>query len=326
MLIQRKFVCAAVVATCMTVAGSVANAAEKSFTVSAGSIGGSWFVYMTTLFETYKNNIADLNYNTVPGGGVANPIAVSTGKAQFALAYSPNLVAAYKGDEPYKNKLEDIRVVANMNMTAVIHPFFSKDLGISSMREIAEKKIPLKIDTGPKGGGGELAASRILEAHGASYDNIRAWGGQITHSPYREAVDRVRDGHIDAFMNDDNIGAPLFAEFASDDDIVILPQDQDAIEKLTSIYGYSAAVIPAGTYSGQTKDLPTTSQSVVFFTTKDMPEDLVYQMTKLFFEKKQDLTAGHANFAKLDPMAGPKVPVVPLHPGAERYYREIGAL
>lgn len=302
------------------------SAEQQDVTVSVGSIGGGWFVLMTTLFETYQKEIDGLRYNTVPGGGVANPIAVSSGSTQFGLSYSTNLFAASEGKDPYDSKMENLRAIANLEITAYIHPFVKDDLGISSLREIAEKEIPIKIDTGPRGTGGELAASRVLEAHGASYDKIEEFGGAITHSPYREAIDRVRDGHIDAFMNDELLGQPLFAEFASDAKITLLPQDETAIQYLQETYGYTPAVIPAGTYEGQDSDLPTTLQSVVFFTNADLPEETVYQMTKLLFEKKDDLVAGHASYGNLDPQAGPDGVQIPLHPGAERFYREIGAI
>lgn len=322
----RKMVLVVVAASAISLVGGAGNAQDRDFTVSAGSIGGAWYVLMTTIFETYTANIDGLRYNAVPGGSVANPIAVSTGSSQFALAYSTNLFAAKQGQEPYDGKLDNLRAIANMKITAYIHPFVTERLGLDSLNEISEKQLPLKIDTGPRGSGGELAASRVLAAHGASYDNIRAWGGEITHSPYREAMDRVRDGHIDAFMNDEILGQPLFAEFASDDNVILLGQNAEAIAYLQENFGYVPAVIPAGTYDGQTEDLPTTTQSAVFFTRADMPDDLVYEMTKLLFERKDDLVAGHASFANLDPMAGPHGVAIPLHPGAERFYREISAL
>ncbi len=306
--------------------GAPALAQDKSYTVSAGSISGSWFAIMTTMFELYRNNIDGLTYTTIPGGSVANPISLSSGQSQFAMSYSTNLFAAARGDEPYKSKLDNVRAIANTGLSAYMHVYFDTSLGIEELGDIAERKIPLKVDTGPRGGGGELAAGRMLAAHGASYENIQAWGGSITYSPYREAMDRVNDKQIDGFANDDLPGAPLFAEFAAKDDITIYSQSPEAIKLMEEKYGYIPGVIPAGTYEGQTEDIMTTYQTPLFVTTADMDEEVVYQMTKLMFEKTDELIAGHNAFKALDLAKAPFGLTVPLHPGAERYYREVGVL
>lgn len=320
--IAKALICAGLV----TLPISEASAEQKAYTVSAGSISGSWFAIMTNLFEVYRNNIDDLTYTTIPGGSVANPIAVGSGQAQFALSYSTNLYAATRGDAPYKQEFTDLRAIANTGLSAYIHPFFKAKLGIDSIDDLATQEIRLKIDTGPRGTGGELAAGRVLAAHGASYDSIDSWGGSITYSPYREAMDRVNDGQIDAFINDEIPGQPLFAEFAARDDVLLLSQNADAIAKLNADYGYSPGVIPAGTYEGQDQDIQTTFQTPLFLTSADMDEEVVYQMTKLLFEKQDDLIAGHAAFKHLNLETAATGLTIPLHPGAERYYREMGVL
>ena len=85
-------------------------------------------------------------------------------------------------------------------------------------------------------------------------------------------------------------------------------------------------MIPANTYKGQTSDIPTISQTHALFAHKNVPDDLVYAMTKLAFENKAALVAVHPIFSSMDPMKGSQGLPIPLHPGAERYYREIGAI
>jgi TRAP transporter TAXI family solute receptor len=295
-------------------------------TAAAGSTGGSWFIISTAFFSIFGDNIEGLTYSIIPGGGVANPITVNRKDAQFSMGYSTNLWAAYNGKAPYKETLTDSRAIANLNVASVIHPWMLKSAGFTTLKEIATKKHRLKIDTGTRGTGGELAAQRSLALHGMSYETIRSWGGSITHSAYTEAIDRMRDGHIEAFMNDDVIGVPVYVELSQSRDVVLLPQDPEAIKKMASEYGYTPTFIPANTYRGQTRDVASTAQSHVFFCHKDMPDDLVYNMTKLIFANKPRLVATHKLFEKLDPAMGPKDLTIPLHPGAERYYREIGAM
>lgn len=295
-------------------------------TAAAGSIGGSWFIISTAFFSLFEDNIDGLSYSIVPGGGVANPIAVHRKQAHFGMGYTTNLWAAYNSEDPYKEEMKNLRGIANINVASVMHPWILKGTGITSLKNLAEKKFPVKLDTGTRGTGGELAASRTLEIEGASYADIRSWGGGITHSSYSEAIDRMKDGHIQMFMNDDIVGHPLFVELSSARDVVLLPISEKAVEELAEKYGYTPAVVPAGTYRGQDQDVKQIAQHHVFFCDKDLPEDLVYAMTKLIFTNKERLVSAHKMFSNLDAAAGFKDFPIPLHPGAERFYREVGAI
>ena len=136
----------------------------------------------------------------------------------------------------------------------------------------------------------------------------------------------MKDGHIEAFLNDDVIGNPVFVDIAHARDIRILSMTPEVVEQMVALYGYSPATIPANSYEGQTEDVASTAQHFVFFTHKDASEDLVYAMTKLTFENKSDLVAAHAIFKALDVAMGPRNFPIPLHPGALKYYREVGVI
>jgi TRAP transporter TAXI family solute receptor len=310
--------------SCLEAAGTKIKPAQV--TVAAGSTGGSWFIISTAFFSLFSDNIEGLSYSIIPGGGVGNSITVNKNDAQFGMGYSTNLWAALNGKSPYKEKFENNRAVANLNVASVLHPWILKSSKLNTLTEIAAKKYRLKVDTGPRGTGGELAAQRAMALHGASYENIRSWGGSITHSSYSEATDRMKDGHIESFINDDIVGIPVFVELSQARDVVLMPQDPEVVKKMAAEFGYTPTTIPANTYKGQTTDVLSTAQSHVFFCNKDVPDDLVYEMTKLIFGNKQRLIATHKLFEKLDPSIGPTDLPIALHPGAERYYREIGVL
>jgi len=295
-------------------------------TVAAGSIGGSWFIITTTFFELFGKNIDGLRYTIIPGGSISNPMAVDQGMAQIAMGYTSMLHSAALGQEPFRAPMEQLRGIANINIAGVVHGIVLEESPIDAYSDIAAKEYPLDVDTGPRGTGGELAASRLLALYGAGYDEIKAWGGSVTHSSYREALDRMKDGHIEAFVNDDIIGQPLFVDIALARDVKFLPMDPEIVDQMVEKFGYAPAVIPAGTYRGQTEEIPSTAQHFAMFATDAMPDDLVYAMTKLIFTNKESLVAAHPMFEALDPEAGPEDIPIPLHEGAKRYYREIGVL
>jgi hypothetical protein len=319
--------------TCLAASSSGGRAEDKPYTtdapeqmIAAGSIGGSWFIITTAMYDLFSRNIDGLRYTITPGGAVANPIAVSQGMATAGLGYTSMLHAAARGEHPFPAKLEDLRGILNLNIAGVVHSIVLKRSGLTSLKDIAARQYPLKVDTGPRGTGGELAASRLLALYGADYEHIREWGGSVTHSSYREALDRMKDRHIEAFVNDDIVGQPLFIDIALARDVAFLPMDPEIVEQMVEKYGYTRAVIPAGTYNGQTEDIPSTAQLFVFFAHKDLPDDLVYAMTRLTFENKDELVAAHRVFDDLVLEEGPRHFPIPLHPGAVRYYREVGVL
>lgn len=296
-------------------------------TITAGSVGGSWFIISAAIMDLAASNIEGFNYTVVPGGGLGNPLTVQRGEASMGMGYTTNLFAAYNALEaPYDDPTEDLRGIININVASIMHPWILTERGVSTLAEVAEEQMPIRIDTGTRGTGGELAASRALEAHGVSYDSIRQWGGSVTHSSYSEAIDRMRDGHIDAFMNDDILRHPLFVDLTSSRDVVLLDLDPEIIEELAERHGYDPFMVPAGTYEGQDNDIHSFAQHHVLFGHKDLPEDFVYALTRLVFENKERLVETHEVFSELDPAVGGTAFPMPLHPGAERYYREIGVL
>lgn len=301
---------------------------EMNFTVFAGSHGGTWHIVTLAAWDLFSEKIPGLTYSIVPGGGVANIIALNRKDGIFGMGYTDSLVAGYYGREPYEEEMRDLRGMYNFHATAPQHAFITKSSNINSFRQIAEQQIGIKVDTGPIGTGGELMAKRIFEAYGITYEKIKEWGGSVTHSPYQEALGRVRDGHINMWINTQTSGEAILQELATSRDVILLPIDDEIREELIKKYGYNEVIIPAGTYKGTDVDISTITQNKVTICHKDAPEELVYTMTKLVFENLSRLRTVHIDYTFLKPETAVKgwPSEIPLHPGAERYYKEIGIL
>ena len=102
--------------------------------------------------------------------------------------------------------------------------------------------------------------------------------------------------------------------------------DDEVIEKLVSESGFSAYTIPAGTYEGQDEDIKTVALPIVIFTTEDADEEMIYNFTKSVYENKQYFEGVHSSFAEFDPEIMHEGTAIELHPGAERFYKEIGLM
>lgn len=296
-----------------------------NFTTTAGSLGGSWFIMTTAMWEIFKRNIDGLAYATVPGGAISNPIAIQSGAAQFGMGFTTTLAASVKGVEPYNKPLPDIRGIAALNTRLPLHFWMRADYDVTTLRALAETGESFDLGTGPRGTGAELSTDRALARHGLSYDEIKDRGGSVTHAPFRELVDRMKDGHIDMMVYNDFIGQPLFVELLSSRDVVLLEMDPAVIEALGADFNYGPDVIKAGSYDGLDREIPTISRDSILICHKDMPDDLVYTMVSLLFENVDELASAYRPLEKLDPAVGIEMPV-PMHPGAERYYRERGLI
>ena len=303
--------------------GAMAQASTR-LTLSGGGMGGGWFIYLTALADVWEPNIPDLMTTVVPGAGISNIISVDEKLTDIGLTFNINAFEAIHGLEPFGKKYTDLRSLFNMRRPAIYHfPVLSR-LGISSLDELVEKQYPIRIDSGQRGSGGELGVSRILEAHGVTYEDIRSWGGSVSFSSQSDAIGRIRDGHLDAVWNNATLGIPWLLDLTQTTEVTFLTLNEEAVEKLQKTYGYVPELVEAGVYPKQDQPFLSVSELAIAFVHKDMDEDLVYTLTKLVWENIDYLYKIHPGFEDMDPKTSWMDAGFELHPGAERYYREMG--
>jgi len=165
-------------------------------------------------------------------------------------------------------------------------------------------------------------AVQILAAYDMTVMDIKVSNLDFSHS-----VAAFRDGAIDAFFC--VAGAPTTAilELASTHDIVLLEIDDDHAKKLIEENPfYTVLEIEGGKYRGVDNTVQTVAVKATLIASEDLSEDLVYNITKTLFESPNEIAAAHAMGAYLDVASAIEGITIPFHPGAERYYREVGAL
>jgi uncharacterized protein len=215
----------------------------------------------------------------------------------------------------FTEKLDNLRTVA------AIYPNYiqivaSADSGITTLEDLRGKRLSV----GAPASGTELNARAILKAAGITYEDL----GKVEYLPFAESVDLMKNRQLDATLQSAGLGVASLRDLANSVAITVVEVPADLVESIGS--PYQAAVIPADTYQGQTADVATASVINYLVTRADLDEETVYQMTKGVFEGLDDLAAAHAaaRSIKLDESAIQSP--VPLHPGAERYFREQGVM
>lgn len=253
-------------------------------------------------------------------GSVANVNGIKSGALESGFAQSDVAYWAHTGTGIYdgQGEVENLRAIASLYPES-IHLVARKDSDIKSVRDLEGKRVSLD-----EPGSGTLVDSRIiLEAFGLTEDDIEA--EYIKPSP---AVAKMRDGQLDAFFIVSGYPTGSVVELASAIDADLVPIDGPEVDALIEQYQFfTRDVIPAGTYEGigETNTLSVGAQWVVG---AEVDEELIYGITSALWHDnaRKLLDNGHAKGRAITPETALDGIGIPLHPGAERYYREMDLL
>ena len=324
-----KLVLAVALVLAVGVSTVVAQAPSSPVNLSFATLdtGSAWYVYGATMAELLRKTLpAGSNIDVKPrSGGVGNPRLVARNETPLGLAFTVTNRWAIEGKEAYTEKLENLRALVGGLDTYYLVAMATKKLGISSVREIKDKKLGVRVYTQPVGSLGEFAGRQLLRATGIGYNEIKGWGGTTTHVGYNVIIDAFKDGRADILFAVVTPKHPSVSEIVSSVDVEFLGLDADTAAALQPL-GYTAATMPAETFKNQTKPVSTVGFPTVLITNKDLPEPIAYTVTKTVVENKDALVRAHGGLAEFDPRTAwqPEKVGIPLHPGAERLYREKG--
>ena len=317
-----------VLAFTLLLAPGRALAAGKGYkiTILGGSAGGLWSVITEGVAESIRRSIPDAQITTEPGKDGPNQVMISKNEVQFAVTHDATNYAALKGLEPYKQSLANVRTAAVLNPTATFQFIIDEKTGIKSFSEIAEKKYPLRVGANRRGTLMQISGQRVLEAYGASFENIEKWGGKIQYIPSRQAVDLWDAGQLDAAQEVAQFPSSRYLEHGKKHKLRMLPIDKAKLPELGKILGMTPFTIPANAYPWQKEPIVTLNTKLILLTSADQPDELVYDVVKAMYDSLDYLHKVHANLKDLTPGIMANDVMVDLHPGAAKFYREIGAI
>ncbi|MDD3903273.1 MAG: TAXI family TRAP transporter solute-binding subunit [Sphaerochaeta sp.] len=306
-----------------------------TYTWTAGGMGGGWYTQAGGMATIVKNNVPEITIKVIPGGGVVNPALVDAGKNEFGWGVAWLDKAAYAGIAPiFERKTENIRGLAGQFSVDFYHFFAAKNTGITTLEEfVAKVKAGEKINlAAPMTGTSERALTGFLfEHYGISYEQIEKNGGRVIYAVYGDMVNLYKDRHVDYVIACLGLPGSAITEMAISRDSVILEVTDELVKFSAETYGTVALetglnVIPAGTYSGIDKDVQAIGHSTEIIVNKDVPDEVAYHFVKSLMENIGEVQNLNPSFKKYFTAKGAANTVVPLHPGAERYYREAGLL
>lgn len=321
-------------AVVVTLGLGAANAQEMSFfRIATGGTAGTYFPIGGLLANAISNPPGSRPCEEggscgAPGlvatalasnGSVANVNGIKGGTIESGFSQSDVAYWAYTGTGVFEGQpaVTELRAIANLYPES-IHLVARADAGINSVADLKGKKVSLD-----EPGSGTLVDARLI---------LAAWGlseSDITPEFLKpnQAADLMRDGHMDAFFFVGGFPAGAIAELAASRPVTLVPLAGPEAEKVIADYGFFAAnTVPAGTYKGIDHDVQTLAVGAQWITGANQPEELVYEITKALWNKNSRalLDAGHAKGKEIRLETALDGVGIPLHPGAERFYKEAG--
>ena len=293
-------------------------ASAQQLTLMTGPQGGVWVPLGGALKAMWEKAIPGLNITATPGAGIANVRGVDEGKAHIGFGNSSTSVDGINGVAPYPKKVTKVCQLAN------IYPqYFQvvalKSAGIKTFADVKGKSLV----TQPKGNTAELLTAQMLEVNGLNNQTVKV----NYQGSYTDAVSMLKDGHAQVFTLGTTAPASSVMDLASARDVDLVAVDDKtmaAIKKINA--GYNRLVIKAGTYAKQDKDVPVVGYSTHLVVACDLPEDTVYTMVKTMAANVATMASVNKAIEGLTPKEMAVDVGVPMHKGALKFYKEVGAL
>ena len=293
-----------------------ASGEKVKITLATGGTSGTYYAVGGVLGTVLgpKLTLSDLSVEST-GASKANVNMITDGEAQMAILQSDVINYAHNGTNTFEGEVEDnalwIAGIYNETVQILAKP------GINNVADLKGKTVCV----GDVGSGTEVNAWQVLGAAGLTKDDIK-----VVNGSFQDGVDQLKDGKIDAAFT--VAGAPTTAivDYATTNELNLVSLSDSELAAIRSEYPFLVQDnLPAGTYTGQANDVVCVAVQAALVASEELSEDVVYEITKGLFDNKADLEAGHAKFGFLDPKVA-SIGTVPLHPGAEKYYKEIGVL
>lgn len=293
-----------------------------SLKIAGGPTGGGWYGLAGNLAKESEKVIPGLKMSVMPGGGVGNPSLLEQGDAQLGLTVSHLYKSAVEGIDPYPGmNAKNIRALAQVGISDTCLFLVKENLPINSIQEIKDKKYPIKLTTTSKASTPALGTLRILKEYGITEEDIKSWGGSITYTAYADAAMLISDGHAEGIIAP---VVPALIELSQKVSLKLLPLSEEIVDTLVQKYGYSKNKLTKGTHPWVVDDYWQIGEPNVLIVRSDVPDNIVYAITKLICENPEIIRAWGVTHASFDPKTAWKDVGGALHPGAERYFKEKG--
>jgi len=294
----------------------IVTQAATFLTIATGGTAGTYYPLGAGMADIWNKNIKGMNAMVQStGASVANINLLKNKEVDLIFVQNDVAFYAHNGVELFKEPFPQLRGLATL-YPETVQIVALADRGINSVYDLKGKRVAV----GAAGSGTEVNARQILAAAGITYNDIK-----VQYLSFAEAASNLKDGNIDAAFVTAGHPTAAIVDLAAVRKIVLVPVANEIIASLQKDYPfYVKIVVPAGTYKGVDTDVVTVAVKAMLAVRAEMPEDLAYQLLKTMYANQKRLIEAHAKGELIIPETGKEGMSIPLHPGAEKFFKEMG--
>jgi len=308
---------------------------DVSIVFAGDAVGSSSYNIIIEMSKTLeeKAGIGNVDVPSISPGSLGAPYLFEDGTGvSLAFTYPSSAKIAREkgilGNPPVNGSYSAITTgLNNVGAVVVVRNAFLEKYNVSTVEEIIEKQLPLRIGCSPIGSNDAQCVFYLLEALNCSPEKLAEWGGGVSYGSGAENQALLADGQIDMYVDHTSYNSSTMSEIAMTQDVTFMQLADETIQWFITEQGYQINNIPAGSFKGQDKEILMPGTPDGIFCRDDLDEELVYWITKTLCENRDELVAVYSTLDAWDIELGCRPERLggnPLHPGAARYYREMG--
>ena len=292
----------------------------------AGAVGGGWYSTFAAFTELVMEKEPMISFKVSPGSGIGNSATIGEGTFDMGWVYPPMAQLAYEGQTPYEEKYENIRMVATGLSPQVIEVVARASVDVDSIDDIFKDHVGIRWLTPNKGSTTPaLFFDIMLQYYNTTESDIKSWGGSTTYTPYSDWAQFVQDGHADIMINQGSMPFSTTQEIAANTSLKLLSLPEGLRNYMVEKYALQEYTIAGGTYDFEDQDINTLQMCSGLGCNAELDDDTVYRILEIIEANLDEFKSISASFSNFDlATAWQNTGSVPLHPGAERFYREHG--
>lgn len=321
---MRKLSFLAALAVGLTLIAQAYAAEPAKLRFATVGVGSAWYNYGAGIAELAKSKLPEgSSIDVLPiAGGVGNIKLLQNGEAELAISFQTSTAEGCGGFGSFDKKHDKVRGLMGGLDTYYFAAFVTDKSGVKSWNEIAEGKVDML--TTKVGGTGESGVRQVLEILGSSKDKAR-----FKSFERAATAAAISDGSAAGWAHVVTKGHPVATQLTTTTDMKMLGLPDEAIKKMGSEHGWAPAEVPANTFKGQTEPIKTVKVASNILVRDDVPEDVVYTITKTILDNLDKVKKIHAGLSDFDPKDAVQPALVgncPFHPGAVKAYKEAGLM
>lgn len=291
--------------------------------IGVSSAGGDWFRAGAKFSTMIPAALPEVASSTVIGGGVVNVTRIGKGEAQMAFALTPYPEQGYKGESRhYPKPLKNVRLIAsNLGRTVVVAMVVLKDSPIKGLNDLKGKRIV----PGDRGWGTTELVEALLAGVGMAPEKFKADGGTVSYTSITDRSKALQDKNVDAIFVPAQVNYPDLMAVQQAAGIRVIGFPDELVDRtMATMPGLVKSKVPKGLYGVVDQDLASPGFLQQLIVDAGLSDELVYRITKLWWEKIKDIHEIAPGLDQANVKVAMEHATIPFHPGALRYYKEIG--